>query len=154
MATVCFVGTDTEGIAQLAEALARSRSEGDFTTTCANTTDYAEVTAEVREAVETSRRPVPLTPPRPVGPGELDQHQRVIVLGFRNQQGFVPLPPGIRPSYEVWPIEPPEEETDPRHRMRVIRKNLEHRLARLVHDLRSPDRECCGSGCANCVLDR
>lgn len=154
MATVCFVGTDTEGIAQLAEALARSRSDGDYTTTCANVVAYDAVTSQVRDAVATSRHPVPLAPPRPVDPVELDQHQRVIVLGFRNAQGFVPLPPGLRPSYEVWPIEPPEEDTDPDRRMKVIRKNLEHRLARLVYDLKSPERECCGSGCANCVLDR
>lgn len=154
MATVCFVGLDSLGVAQLAEGLARSRSGGDFTTDAANVAAYAEVAPQVREMMATSRKPVDLLPPRQVRPDEFERHQQVIVLGFRNAQGFVPLPTGIRPSVEVWPIEPPEEAPDEAHRMRGIRRPLERRLARLVHDLRSPDRECCDSGCAHCVLDR
>lgn len=154
MATVCFVGLDTLGVAQLAEGLARSRSGGDFTTDSANVTAYEQVAPEVREALATSRFPVEPARPRLLEPDEFDRHGQVIVLGFRNAQRFVPLPPGIRPSVEVWPIEPPEDVEDPLRRMHGIRRALERRLARLVYDLRSPDRECCGSGCANCVLDR
>lgn len=154
MATVCFVGLDSLGVAQLAEGLARSRSDGLFSSDAANFYPYDEVSPEVRDAMETSHRPVPLLAPRPMEPDEFDRHGRVIVLGFRNAQGFVPLPVGIRPSVEVWPIEVPEDAEDEAHRMKGVRKALEHRLARLVYDLKSPDRECCGSGCANCVLDR
>ncbi|QGF24667.1 hypothetical protein [Raineyella fluvialis] len=154
MATVCFVGLDSLGVAQLAEGLARSRSEGLFSSDAACFYPCDEVSPEVREAMDTSRRPVPLLAPRPMEPEEFDHHGRVIVLGFRNAQGFVPLPVGIRPSVEVWPIETPEDAPDEWHRVKGLRKNLERRLARLVYDLSSPDRDCCGSGCANCVLDR
>lgn len=154
MATVCFVGLDTLGVAQLAEGLARSRSEGLFSSDAANFYPYDAVAPEVREAMATSRRPMPLLAPRSPDADEFDRHGKVIVLGFRNTQGFVTLPPGIRPSVEVWPIEPPEDSEDPLRRMHGIRRALERRLARLVYDLSSPDRECCGSGCANCVLDR
>ncbi len=154
MATVCFVGLDTLGIAQLAEGLARSRSGGEFSTDSANLADYPAVTAEVTRAMATSRTPVELRRPRALAGDEFDRHQQVIVLGFRNTAGYVPLPPGIRASVEVWPIEPPEDEDDQYRRMTGIRKALERRLARLVHDLKSPERECCGSGCPHCVLDR
>lgn len=154
MATVCFVGLDTLGVAQLAEGLARSRSGGDFTTDAANVVAYDQVVPQVREAMAASRRPVELLEPRVLRPDEFERHQRVVVLGFRNPQGFVPLPPGIRSSVEVWPIEPPEDVEDETQRMRGIRRALERRLARLVHDLKSPERECCDSGCAHCVLDR
>lgn len=154
MATVCFLGLDDEGIAQLAEGLARGRSEGEFSTDAVNLVPYQRVSPEVRRALASSRHPVePIAPRTPVA-DEVEHHQQVIVLGFRNAQGFVQLPPGIRPSWEVWPIEPPEDEEEPGRRMRGIRKALERRLARLVFDLRSPERQCCNSGCANCVLDR
>lgn len=154
MATVCFLGLDSEGIAQLAEGLARGRSEGEFSTDAANVVAYDRVSKEVREALATSRHPVEPLSPRPPAADEVEHHQQVVVLGFRNAQGFVPLPPGVKASLEVWPIEPPEDEEDPMRRMRGIRRSLERRLARLVHDLRSPDRECCDSGCTNCVRDR
>ncbi|SDB83354.1 Protein-tyrosine-phosphatase [Raineyella antarctica] len=154
MATVCFVGLDELGLAQLAEGMARARAEGDFTTDSANRQPYDEVAPQVCREMAATRRPVELARPRLLQPDEFARHQQVIVLGFRNPQGFVALPAGIRPSAEVWAIDPAGPDEDQAHWLHGVRRGLERRLARLVYDLKSPDRECCHSGCVNCVLDR
>lgn len=146
---VCFVGADPESLAPLAEALFRRRARDELASTWRFVGTPPAVDPQVGAAL--AELPGPVEP----GPGEAydrtEGFTATVFIGYRNELGFVPLPPGVRASSEVWPIEPGEPGPE---RMRTLLKHLDQRAGELLDDLLVDPDTCCGEGCANCVLDR
>ena len=143
--SVCFVGTDRVGLAQLAAALTRRRGRSDVLVQAMNAFP-GDVAPAVRDVLaELAPRPY-VSAPRPVDPARLDRVDRVVIVGG----GTAPesVPPG-----ESWPEGPPDDPADATA-MRALRDRFDRRAADLVDDLLIDPDQCCGQGCATCVLDR
>ncbi len=143
--SVCFVGTDRLGLAQLAAALTRRRGRSDILVQAMNVVPD-DVAPAVRDVLaELSPRPY-VSAPRPLDPARLDRVDRVIIVGGGATSGSVP--PG-----EDWPEPPPVDPADIAA-VRALRDRFDRRAADLVDELLIDPDQCCGEGCATCVLDR
>nr|WP_026928443.1 oxidoreductase-like domain-containing protein [Granulicoccus phenolivorans] len=146
---VCFVGADPESLAPLTEALFRRRARDELASTWRWVGTPDPVNPLAVEAL--AALPGPVEPSAGEAYARTEDFTATVFIGYRNNLGFVPLPPGVRASVEVWPVEPGEPGPE---RMRTLLTELDRRAAQLLDDLLTDPDTCCGEGCANCVLDR